>query len=523
MSIFIGGAWPYANGSLHVGHIAGLIGGDVLARYYRMIGEKVLYVSGSDCHGTPIAIRGKKEKVNPKYIALKYHEEFKNTFNRLGFSYDYYGKTNSTFHKIEVQRIFNKLLENNFLYTKEIEQVYCENCKTFLTDRFVEGICPECGSKSRGDQCENCCTILNATALQDKKCKICGDEPTVRKTLHYFFKLSKLQQELEEYVEKTNGWRNNAIELTKRYLNEGLRDRAITRDLDYGISVPVTEHCEKKIYVWIEAVCGYLTASMKYFHNSDEWKEFWNDDTLAYYVHGKDNIPFHTLILPAILKGIGGLHLPDRIISSEYVTLEGKKISTSRNWVINMDDLLRDYDPDVIRYILISNSPEKRDADFSIRELVKKNNGELVGIFGNFVNRTLVFSNKLYGDTIPNGQTDPVIQRQLKSLYIGVGKYIENGEFKKALKGIMEFLKYANKYYDEKQPWVKAKNDKQECANILYTCIQIIANISNVMSPFLPFVSQKIKNMLNIDTNDWSYIEINNNETNKIQILFERI
>lgn len=526
MNIFIGGAWPYANGSLHLGHLAALLPGDILARYYRLKGDKVLYISGSDCHGTPIAIRAAQEGISAKSIAEKYHKEFSECFERLGFSYDLYGKTYDEFHHKEVKEIFKTLYEKGFIYEKEVEQTYCESCNKFLPDRYVEGICPHCGNIARGDQCDFCSSLLDPIDLIDKKCKICGSSPIIKKTKHFFFALSKLQKELQEYVQTSKGWRENAVNLATRYLKEGLKDRAATRDLEWGIDVPISGYEDKKIYVWIEAVCGYLSASKKWGEDKKgNWKEFWkSDNVLAYYVHGKDNIPFHTLILPALLIGIGEKKLPDRIISSEYLTIEGKKISTSRNWTIDVGYIIKNYNIDAIRYFLTINGPEKRDTDFSWREFINSNNGELLGAYGNFVNRTIVFINKYFENKIPRGSIEKGIYDDINKLYVETGDKIEAAEFKGALEEIFEFIRKANKYFDKEQPWITINADKEKCKNTLFNCIQIIANLSNLLAPFTPFSSEKIRSILNLEKNEWNYIEVGEGSLiNKAEILFERI
>lgn len=343
MTIFIGGAWPYANGSLHLGHITSLLPGDILARYYRQKRENVLYVSGSDCNGTPISIRAKQENTTTEKIANYYHEEFVECFKKLGFSYDLYTRTDAEHHHDSVQAIFLTLLENGYIYQKKIEQAYCETDQQFLPDRFVEGTCPNCGAEARGDQCDNCSTILDPLDLIDKRCNICGNEPIIKETNHLYFAFSQFQKELEAFVEKAhqeNRWRENAISLTTRYLKEGLPDRSVTRDLPNGVDVPVPGFEDKKIYVWIEAVAGYLTASLEWAKNHNEKiEDWWTPDSRFYYVHGKDNIPFHTIILPAVLMGINCVSLPTHTVSSEYLTLEKRKISTSQNWAVWVPDI----------------------------------------------------------------------------------------------------------------------------------------------------------------------------------------
>ena len=409
MGVFIGGAWPYANGSLHLGHIAALLPGDILARYYRLKGEKVLYVSGSDCNGTPISIRANAEGVSVKEIADRFHTEFVLSFLRLGFSYDLYTRTDGTFHHQVVREVFLQLLEHGFIFKKEVEQTYCEVDERFLPDRFVEGICPHCGSRARGDQCDNCGSLLDPLDLAERTCKLCGNEPTVRKTEHFYFKLSAFQDELERYVEsaKVDGrWRDNAIHQSERYLREGLRDRAASRDLANGVGIPVRGYEDKKVYVWIEAVTGYYSASQEWAAlNRTDIADFWNEETVSYYVHGKDNIPFHTIIWPAILMGIGKENaLPTNVISNEYLTLEKRKLSTSQNWAVWVPDILERYHPDSVRYFLTANAPENRDADFSWREFIYSHNSELLGAYGNFVNRTLKFIEKSYDGVVPDAE-----------------------------------------------------------------------------------------------------------------------
>lgn len=523
--VFIGGAWPYANGSLHLGHAAALLPGDILARFFRLKGNEVLYVSGSDCHGTPISIRANQEGVSPKDITDKYHKEFSDCFSKLGFSYDCYTRTDQELHHKCVQEIFLELYSKGIIYAKSVEQTYCENCKQFLPDRYVEGICPHCGNIARGDQCDFCSSILDPSDLKDIRCKLCGEEPTFKNTEHLFIDLPRFQKNLEAYVENSEGWRENAVSLTKRYLNEGLKERAVTRDLNWGISVPVKGFESKKVYVWIEAVSGYLSASKQWSEEGKgNWKDFWGKDVEAYYIHGKDNIPFHTLILPALLLGLEDLHLPDKIISSEYLTIEGKKISTSRNWAIWLPYILEKYDADSIRYFLTVNGPEKRDADFSWREFIFKHNSELLGVFGNLVNRSLVFINKSFDGKIPKGTIEESIKNSIISTYETAEKKLEKGNFKEAVEDIMLLARFANKYFDEKQPWITIKENKEICAGTLYNCVQIIANLSNLLTPFIPFSCEKLRSFLGIDKPQWGYIEIiEGTAIKEPELLFQRI
>lgn len=525
MNILIGGAWPYANGSLHIGHIAALLPGDILARYHRLKGDKVCYVSGSDCHGTPIILRAKKEKIHPAEVADRYHREFEECFRKLGFSYDYYGQTSNEEHTAFVTDFHKKLYESGYVCEKTQDQAYCKACAQFLPDRFVVGICPFCSKDARGDQCEHCGKVLDPEALLSVQCSLCGNEPEFRPSSHLYLELSKLEEFLSQFVAQAAGWRKNAIGMSERYIREGLQDRALTRDMEWGIAVPLEGYEEKKIYIWAENVLGYLSASFAWAnHNTVDWLDFWGSDALHYYIHGKDNIPFHSIILTALLKAHGGLHLPDRIVSSEYLTLEGRKISTSQNWAIWVPYILEKYDPDSIRYFLTANGPEKRDTDFTWREFINSHNGELLGAYGNFVNRSLVFIKKSFESKVPDGRPDPAIENEIQALYIKAGNLIEEGNFKEALDSIFSFVRSANKYFDEEGPWITVKEDLEKCRSTLYCCVLIIANLAVLLEPFLPFSSRKIKDCLSIRSTSWEFVEIPAGlEIKEPELLFRRI
>ncbi|MDE6845633.1 MAG: methionine--tRNA ligase [Lachnospiraceae bacterium] len=524
-NILIGGAWPYANGSLHIGHIAGLLPGDVLARYHRAVGDNVYFVSGSDCHGTPVAIRAKKEGKTPQEISDHYHEKFVECFEKLGFSYDVYTKTSAREHKDFVRAFHEKLYQSKYVYEKETPQAYCGKCAIFLADRFVIGKCPKCGKDARGEQCDACGAVLEAENLLEPVCAICGRPISFRRSKHLYIAISQLHKQLKELVDGHPGWRKNAIAFTNRYIDEGLRDRALTRNLDWGISVPKEDYQDKTIYIWAENVLGYLSASkIAADSKGDDYAKLWGEDAKHYYVHGKDNIPFHTIILPALLIGNGAKwHLPDQIVSSEYLTLEGRKISTSRNYAIWVKDLLKYYDPDSIRYYFLANGPEKKDADFSWRDYVYSHNGELLGGYGNFVNRSLSFINKYWDGVIPDGIHDAQINKEIEELYAVTGRLIEKGAFKDAVSGIFDYVRCANKYFDTQRPWVTRDSDEAACKNTLYQCVQIIANLAVILYPFLPFSSEKVCKWLQLD-HVWKPHSVSAGyQLPEIEILFNRI
>lgn len=505
-NIVIGGAWPYANGSLHIGHIASLLPGDVLARYYRAKGDRVFYVSGSDCHGTPITIRARQENVSPEEISERYHREFCDVFTRLGFSYDLYTKTSDPNHKEFVSAFHRTLYRGKYVEERIVKQAYCPSCQKNLVDRLVTGICPICGAPSRGDQCDACGEILDAETLADARCAECGSSLIFYETSQLFLTISNLESELRSFLNEHPYWRKNAIAFTRRYLDEGLRDRAITRNLDWGINVPKEGYNKKKIYIWAENVLGYLSATAAVCREKGiAFQEVWgkSSDSRHYYVHGKDNIPFHTIILPSLLLAHGGnWRLPDDIISSEYVTLEGKKISTSQNWAVWAKDLLQEYHPDAIRFFFLANGPEKRDADFSWKEFKKQNNSELVGAWGNLVNRTLVFCARYLDNVIPSAGIHEEISQRISKLFDSVGTAIENGAFREAIGEIFETVRYSNAFYDAGQPWKTRVSNPDECKATIANCVYLVANLSILLHPFLPFSSGKITRWLGI-TPDW--------------------
>lgn len=497
-NIVIGGTWPYANGSLHIGHLAALLPGDVLARYFRAKGECVFYVSGSDCHGTPITIRAKEEGRSPQEISEQYHREFREIFEILGFSYDLYTKTSDAWHKNFVTEFHRRLYQSGYVEERTVQQAWCPVCQKVLTDRLIVGICPVCGAPTRGDQCDACGEILEPETILRAECAECGAALTFRETTQLFLTSSRLQGVLRQYLEAHPHWRKNAVSFTKRYLDEGLRDRAITRDLDWGIDVPKAGCEGKKIYIWAENVLGYLSATASLCkERGADFRAVYGPESRHYYVHGKDNIPFHTIVLPALLLAHGGgLHLPDEIISSEYMTLEGQKISTSRNWAIWAKDLADAYQPDAIRYFFLANGPEKRDADYSFREFQKQVNTELVGAWGNLVNRTLAFAAKYQGGVLEPVEPDPSLREKVAALYEAVGVAIEKGAFRDALGTIFEAVRFGNVYYDARQPWKTRTSDAVICRDTIAQCAYWIANLANLLHPFLPFSSEQVAQWL---------------------------
>ncbi|MCK4781356.1 methionine--tRNA ligase [Candidatus Parcubacteria bacterium] len=514
--IFIGAAWPYANGSLHLGHVAGLIGGDIIARYYRLCANDVLFVSGTDCHGTPIVIEAEKKGIHPSKIAEKYHKEFiKTLVSGLNFSYDCYTKTTTEKHKEVVQNIFLKLYKKGYIYTKTEELPFCPKCKRFLPDRYIEGECPKCHyKKARGDQCDECGNLMNTKELLRARCKNCNNTPEWKSSEHFFLKLSSFQNKLKKRVAKSRGWRSNATKFTLNLLKEGLPDRAITRDTEWGVPIPLKGYTNKRIYVWFEAVCGYLSASKEWSekqNKKNKWESFWlKDNSIHYYVHGKDNIPFHTIIWPSMLMAFGDLHLPDKIISSEYLTLEKKQFSKSRNWAVWLPDFLKDFDSEMLRYYLIINGPENSDTDFSWKEFQTKINNELVANFGNLAHRTFSLIKKNF----PNGIEFPKkldnkskqLLKQAEKSFTLIGEAIQEARFRQGLKIAMDLSDQANQYLSDAAPWESVKNNHSQAAKDLAVTAHIIRCLAILLNPFIPLTIKRIKQITKNDPEKiWQY------------------
>ncbi len=525
MNIIVGNAWPYANGPLHLGRIAVLLPGDIIARYHRLMGDEVIFLSGTDCHGTPVTMKAKEEGITPLEATIKYHNEFKECFEKLGFSFNIFAKTHSEYHEERVKKFILELYNKGYIYEKEIEQTYCESCNEFLSDRYIEGKCPHCGEIVSGDECENCSEIIEAEDLLDKRCKLCGNETVVKKTKHLFFSLSSFENDVRRLLIRQKGWRENAEKIVKRYLDEGLRDRAVTRDFNWGVDVPLEGYEDKKIFVWIEAVMGYLTASMKCLEEKNEdWKEYWQgDDSRVYFVHGKDNIPFHTVIFPAILAGLGIKNPNLRVISSEYMKLEGKNFSAVKNWAIWADYIVDNYNVDEFRYYLALNSPEVKDTDFVWRDFINIVNRDLVNSLEGFVKKIMDFINKYYQSEIPVGITSDNFRNEILNLYFEVGDSIEEGKFKVAILDIMNFIKKMNKSFDEEYQSIYSEVKRKGNKNKVYEYIQAIVNISNLLEPFMPYTCKKIRFSLSLHEPIWSYSEKKSGKVSDLENLFSKI
>ena len=523
-NVVIGGAWPYANSSLHLGHLVALLPGDFLARYHRKLGDNVIYVSGSDCHGTPITIRAKKEKKSPKEICEEYHKEFEEAFNKMNFSYSLYTKTEDGYHKEKAKEIFRRIYDNGYIVEKEDMQPYCPHCNKFLADRELILTCPNCGNETKGEECD-CGYNPTAEDLKKARCQECGTNVIEKPNNNLYLILTKLQEEIEKYYnENKDNWRKNSQNETLKYLKQGLIDRAVTRDLEWGVDVPVEGYENKKMYVWIEAVLGYITASMKYCEeNNLNWEDYWkNDNTIMYMVHGKDNIIFHSIILPALLIAMkDNMKLPDKIVSCEYLNINDEKISKSKGNGITILDLVKEYNIDSIRYFFLSNGPEKKDSNFSLDEFKQVHNSDLVNKFGNFVNRTLKFKGL---EKVEVNKLGEEIRKIVLETYENVSKSIGKLEFRNAIEEIMKLVEFGNKYYDETKPWVLYKENMDEFKKVIYNCTYIIANLANLFEPVMPEASKKIQKYLDIDTSKWGEIEVKEEiKLDNLEPLFERI
>ena len=506
--IFIGAAWPYANGPLHLGHIAGAyLPADIFARYHRLKGNKVLMVSGSDQHGAPITIRADQESTTPQEVVDKYHQQFVDCWKKLGISFDLFTTTGTPNHTQVTHDIFLTLLNRGYIYKDKMLQAYCPKCQRYLPDRYLEGTCPHCGStKARGDECDECGKPLNPGELKGLRCHLCSTPPRFESSEHFFLRLSSFQDKLTAWIKEQTHWRRNALGTTWKFLDEGLKDRAITRDLDWGVIVPQSGLERKRIYVWFEAVIGYLSASKEWAKlqgDDTAWQAFWQDDAKSFYFIGKDNIFFHTLVWPAMLMGYGSLNLPYDVPANEFLTIEGKKLSTSRGWAIWLHDYLERYEADPLRYTLAVNMPDSGDSDFSWREFLRRNNNELVATYGNLAHRVLTFAYRNFDGAVPApGELDERSQSLLhgaEAALDAVDGLLYRCEFKGAVKEAMSLAQEANRYLDEQAPWKIIKTDRETSAKSVYTVLSVLAALKTVFYPFLPFSSEKLHSFLGFD------------------------
>lgn len=527
--IFIGGAWPYANNSLHVGHIAALLPGDVIARYYRMHGDEVIYVSGTDAHGTPITEHARKENISPFEIANKYHQEFSHCFESLRFSYDFYTSTYTNYHKEHVKKMFLTSYKNGYIYEKVEEQDFCEKCGKFLTDREIIGICPECKAEANGDQCDKCLTSFDSNVLIGKKCSFCKEPVSLKKNLHLIFKLSAFQNFISELLNNNKKyWRWNAVNETNKYITNQFPDRAITRSLHWGVDVPIEGFEDKKIYVWFEAVMGYLTAGRyvaeKRGLDFDEFMK--NDENLeSYYIHGKDNIPFHTVIYPAWIGSLKqDIQLPKYIISSEYINFNDEKMSKSKGNFKSVIELVSQFTADTIRFYILFINPEHKDANFSIDEMISCHNKFLCGGFGNFVNRNLSFIKKKFNGIVPCGSIDPKVVQKTKSMYGIFSERISNGNLREVVALMVEYIQFANRYYDECAPWILVNSNINEFNNVTASCMFMMGNMANLFAPIIPDACLKLQEIIEIEQLSWKlYFPKDGLVLKDVDILFNKI
>ena len=528
--IFISCALPYANGPCHLGHIRSTyLPADIYARYNRMVGNDVLLVCATDEHGTPIAVKADKENKKPIEISKRYHDMIVSDVESMNISLDNFTRTTDKKHYEIAKHFFKDLYDNGFIYREDIQQLYCPNCNKFLPDRYVEGLCPVCGSEARGDHCEKCGKALNPTELDEPHCITCGTTPIIKDTFQYAFKLSEFEDDLKEYITNNENLPANVQNYAINWLNEGLTDWILTRDMDWGIPVPLDEAKGKVLYVWIEAFLGYISSASQWSEQSGiKWEDYWND----YVVHfiGKDIIYHHSIFWPGLLKAYG-CKLPDMIYAGEFLSLEGEKMSTSKNWVIWIADFVKDYEPDLLRYYLTINAPLNKDSDFSWDDFQRRNNDELADVIGNFLHRTFVFTKKQFDSKIPE-YTNPTDEDEefrlaIEELPDKAGEYIANYEFREALLEIFKVAKKGNKYFNDAEPWKAIKEDKIKAANCLHLSNQLAKTLAYTLKPFLPTKADKIADIMNIDSLDnWEDAKMPlpvGHKINKAKPLFKKI
>ncbi|MGA8853468.1 MAG: methionine--tRNA ligase [Christiangramia sp.] len=539
-------ALPYTNGPIHIGHLAGVyVPADIYSRFLRMQGHDVAFVCGSDEHGVPITIKAKKEGVTPQDVVDKYNGIIKKSFEDFGVSFDNYSRTSGKTHHDTASAFFKKMYEDGKFIEESTEQLYDEEAGQFLADRFVTGTCPKCGNEEAyGDQCESCGSSLNATDLINPKSAITGAVPTLKETRHWFLPLDQYEDFLKEWILKGHkaDWKSNVYGQVKSWIDDGLRARAVTRDLDWGIPVPVEGGEGKVLYVWFDAPIGYISSTKEWAEREGkDWEPYWKDENtkLVHFI-GKDNIVFHCIIFPVMLKAHGDYILPENVPANEFLNLEGKKLSTSKNWAVWLHEYLEDFpgQQDVLRYVLTANAPETKDNDFTWKDFQARNNNELVAIFGNFINRVVVLTNKYYDGIVPEPGTYSEIDEktiaELKAYPAVIASSIERYRFREAQGELMNLARLGNKYLADEEPWKLIKTDEGRVKTIMYVALQIASALSIISEPFLPFTSAKLKKMLNhvdenSDTPDWDIIGTKEalipggHQIGKAELLFSKI
>ncbi len=503
-------ALPYTNGPIHIGHLAGVyVPADIYARFLRQQNKDVAFICGSDEHGVAISMKAKKEGITPQAVIDKYNKIISDSFNEFGISFDNYSRTSAKIHHDTASEFFKKLYDDGKFIEEVTEQLYDAEADQFLADRFVTGTCPKCSSEGAyGDQCEKCGTSLNATDLINPKSTITGSTPVLKATKHWFLPLDQYDTFLREWILEghKNDWKPNVYGQVKSWLEDGLKPRAVTRDLDWGIDVPVEGAEGKKLYVWFDAPIGYISSTKEWAaREGKDWEPYWKDeDTKLVHFIGKDNIVFHCIIFPAMLKAEGSYIMPDNVPANEFLNLEGNKLSTSKNWAVWLNEYLVDFPEkqDILRYALTSNAPETKDNDFTWKDFQARNNNELVAIFGNFINRVVVLSNKYYNGVIPTpnalNKVDEQVLAELKAYPAVIESSIERYRFREALSELMNVARLGNKYLADEEPWKLIKTDEERVKTQMYVALQIAAALSTLAEPFLPFSATKLKNMLNI-------------------------
>ena len=528
-------ALPYANGPVHIGHLAGVyVPADIYARYLRLKGEEVLFIGGSDEHGVPITLKAKKEGTTPQAIVDKYHGMIKDSFEKFGISFDVYSRTSAKVHHETASEFFKVLYDKGAFIEQTSEQFFDEDANQFLADRYITGTCPKCGfEKAYGDQCESCGTSLNATDLINPKSMLSGNVPVMKETKHWYLPLDQYEPWLKEWIlEGHKEWKPNVYGQCKSWIDGGLNPRAVTRDLDWGVPVPVKGAEGKVLYVWFDAPIGYISATKEL---TPDWKKYWKDpETRMIHFIGKDNIVFHCIIFPVMLKAEGSFILPENVPANEFLNLEGDKISTSRNWAVWLHEYLEDFPgkEDVLKYTLTANAPETKDNDFTWKDFQSRNNSELVAILGNFVNRVLVLTNKYYEGFVPvAGKFEPQDEETLATL-VQLRKEIENAldtfHFREALRLAMEMARLGNKYLADMEPWIVIKTNPERVKTILHICLQLTANLTIAFEPFLPYTMNKLRSFLNIEKLQWNDLGRSDllktgDRVNTPELLFEKI